>query len=263
MISQRYVGIDYSGADLPNKKLSGIQVYEAVGSNQPIRKQSDGKRIMWSREDVYHYVENITKENVKTIIGIDHGFSFPKEYFESPKNNLTTWGQFLTHFENLWNTRFNSVDTCKNKINPDYDNLIENKFRLIEKYNSSAKHVLDISEKRVGQGNVSYSTHAGIPWIAELRKNCDSKIHFWPFDGYEISEEKNVVIAEVYPAIFHKRFESLTVNLTEHARDALVIACWLQERDNNNTLAQYLLLKTLDATEKKQIALEGWVLGVL
>ena len=30
------------------------------------------------------------------------------------------------------------------------------------------------------------STHAGLPWLLQLRKQAGDRTHFWPFDGWRI-----------------------------------------------------------------------------
>lgn len=52
-------------------------------------------------------------------------------------------------------------------------------------------------------GEAATATHAG-PWLLFLRKHGERPIHFWPFDGGEVREEKSVVM-EVYPALWMAR----------------------------------------------------------
>jgi hypothetical protein len=49
-------------------------------------------------------------------------------------------------------------------------------------------------------GSVAKSTHAGLPWLLHLRRELGSRLHFWPFDGWE-SPPGRSVIAEVYPRL--------------------------------------------------------------
>lgn len=46
------------------------------------------------------------------------------------------------------------------------------------------------------QGQVANSTHAGIPWLRYIREQCRERVHFWPFDGWEIPAGHSV-LAEV------------------------------------------------------------------
>jgi hypothetical protein len=36
------------------------------------------------------------------------------------------------------------------------------------------------------QGSVAKSTRAGIPWLHFIRHRLGDRVHFWPFDGWEI-----------------------------------------------------------------------------
>lgn len=79
--------------------------------------------------------------------------------------------------------------------------------------------------------------HAGLPWLLFLRKNCKRPIHFWPFDGWEIPEGESVV-AEVYPALWMRRFPRDDRNSDEQA--AYATAAWLQRADRNFALRGFL-----------------------
>ena len=49
------------------------------------------------------------------------------------------------------------------------------------------------------------STHAGIPWLRFIRQRLGERVHFWPFDGWEIPAGRSAV-AEVYPALWSRGF---------------------------------------------------------
>jgi hypothetical protein len=49
------------------------------------------------------------------------------------------------------------------------------------------------------QGSVAKSTHSGLPWLRYIDLKAEGRIHFWPFDGWQLPVGKSVV-AEVYPA---------------------------------------------------------------
>ena len=85
-----------------------------------------------------------------------------------------------------------------------------------------------------------------------------SRIHFWPFDGFEIPEGKSV-IAEAYPALYKRRYPREGRSPDEH--DAWSTAAWLQEADRRGILDRYFE-PPLSLPERKQAELEGWILGV-
>jgi hypothetical protein len=51
------------------------------------------------------------------------------------------------------------------------------------------------------QGSVAKSTHAGLRWLRYLCQKVGGRIHYWPFDGWEIPTGRSVV-AEVYPRLW-------------------------------------------------------------
>lgn len=84
------------------------------------------------------------------------------------------------------------------------------------------------------QGLVVKSTFAGLSWVLYLRSWCKRPIHFWPFDGWGIPEGTSVV-AEVYPALWMRRFGRDDRDGDEHA--AYATTAWLQRADRNGSFA--------------------------
>ena len=109
------------------------------------------------------------------------------------------------------------------------------------------------------QGEVATSTHAGLPWLLYLRKQCKRPVHFWPFDGWEIPEGKSVV-AEVYPSLWTRRFDKEGRDGDEQA--AYAVVAWLQRADQNGTL-EGAFNPSLKAEERRVADAEGWILGVV
>ena len=78
---QRYIGIDYSGAKTPTSSLKGLRVYEGHLDAAPIEVQPPpSPRKYWTRRGVAQWLVEYLSENVPTIVGIDHSFSFPLSY---------------------------------------------------------------------------------------------------------------------------------------------------------------------------------------
>jgi hypothetical protein len=78
------------------------------------------------------------------------------------------------------------------------------------------------------QGQVATSTHAGLPWLLWLRMMFEAKasIHFWPFDGFDVPEGKNLIV-EVYPSLFRRRYAKQGRTPDEH--DAYCVAASRQD----------------------------------
>jgi len=223
MTFDRYIGIDYSGAETPSSRLKGLKVYEAVDGAPElvVPVPEEGKTHWnWTRTGVAEHLIAMAMDGIRFIAGIDHAFSFPLSYFE--RYDLTSWAEFLTDFVEHWPTH--KPHTYVDFIRDEAPGRIgwPNEFRLCERWTSSAKSVFRFD----CQGQVAKSTHAGIPWLWHIRKAVGDRMHFWPFDGWAVPRAKSV-IAEVYPSIFRGRYprEDRTVD----EQDAYATARWLQE----------------------------------
>jgi len=107
-------------------------------------------------------------------------------------------------------------------------------------------------------GSVAKSTHAGIPWLRFIRERLGKRVHFWPFDGWDIPAGRSA-IAEVYPALWSRNFASEGRTRDQH--DAFSIAAWLSRADRDGSLAA-LLQPALLPAERELAQVEGWILGV-
>ena len=98
-----HIGIDYSGAQTPESRLKGLQVYEAKAGHPPrkISTPTEGAKN-WTRLEVAHFCAAAIETGEPVIIGIDHAFSFPMSYME--RFGIETWEQFLDDFMRHWPT---------------------------------------------------------------------------------------------------------------------------------------------------------------
>jgi len=249
-----YVGIDYSGAKTPVSRNKGLRVFKATADTDPIKVESSaGKQVNWTRKEIAYWCLDQLKSDDPVIIGIDHGFSFPRSYME--RYQITTWDHFLEDFEQHWPTDKNnsSVESLR-KGNKRTGKHTE--FRLTENWTSSAQSVFKLD----GAGTVGKSTHCGITWLRFIRRNADpsNRPHFWPFDGFDIPPKKSVIV-EIFPSIFRKRYPRRYKTTDEH--DAMCVAQWLKDMDSRGMLNTYLNPPLTD--EEREVArLEGWILGV-
>ena len=79
----RTIGIDYSGAETPTTSLKGLRVYQAEGDASPVEvAPPPSSRKYWTRRGIAEWLVERLAEDVPTLVGIDHGFSFPLRYFE-------------------------------------------------------------------------------------------------------------------------------------------------------------------------------------
>jgi hypothetical protein len=187
----------------------------------------------------------------RVIVGLDHGFSFPVAYFRRYK--LKSWDAFLEDFVAEWPTHRegSTVEEFRAASRRTGDN---SEFRLTETWTSSAKSVFQFDVN----GSVAKSTHAGLPYLLQLRKAAKNKVHFWPLDGWEVPVGKSA-IAEVYPSLFRNRY--LREGRTVDQQDAYAVSRWLAEMDGLDALKRFFQ-PPLSADQRKQASLEGWILGV-
>src|SRR6516164_1510290 len=79
---QRYIGIDYSGAQTPDESLKGIRAYLATPDMSPIEIMPPASpRKYWTRHGLAEWLVETLSEERPTLVGIDHSFSFPLQYF--------------------------------------------------------------------------------------------------------------------------------------------------------------------------------------
>lgn len=254
-----YIGIDYSGAQTPTASLPGLRVYMADRSSPPVEvKPPPSQRKYWTRRGIAEWLVERLTEHQATLVGIDHGFSFPLQYFEKyrlPRD----WPAFLDDFQRHWPTDedntyvdFIREGTCGNGTARSGDAHWR---RVTEARAGAAKSVFHFDV----QGSVAKSTHAGLPWLRYLRRHVAGRVHFWPFDGWEVPIGRSVV-AEVYPRLWSWSFPPEGRNTDQ--RDAYAAAEWLRCADRDGNLSGFLDPR-LELHEREVAQIEGWILGVV
>jgi len=245
-----YIGIDYSGAAGPTDRVPGLRCYEASAAQDPIEIVAPGTSPRWSRATLAAWLEQrLRTAPAPVLVGIDHGFSAPLEYF-SYHQIPREWDQFLDDFVAHWPSHRASVQSLREGNPRDGQSTWR---RHTERRVRGAKSIFHFDV----QGAVAKSTHAGLPWLQRLRRALPS-VHLWPFDGWEPTTGASVV-AEVFPTI--ARDLPAPAGLTPDQRDAYVVAQWLRQADANGTLTA-AFHPALTPVERAAAAAEGWILGV-
>ena len=254
----RYIGIDYSGAQVPTSSLPGLRIYMADRSTLPVEiGPPPSPRKYWTRREVAQWLVERLQENVPSIIGIDHGFSFPLRYFEF-YHLEPDWPAFLDDFQQHWPTDDDYVYVCfvQNGHHGNGAARTGNpKWRRLTEIRAGAKSVFHFNVP----GSVAHSTHAGLPWLRYIRNTIGDGVYFWPFDGWDIPEGKSVMV-EAYPSLWSKGFPR--GNLTRDQHDAYSVAAWLRRSDIDGTLAGYFC-PDLSPRKRAVAQIEGWILGVM
>ena len=100
----RYIGIDYSGAATPTASLTGLRIYMAERHGVPVEvNPPPSRRKYWTRRGIAEWLVERLAEGTPTLVGIDHGFSFPLCYFEAHALEHN-WPAFLNDFRQHWPT---------------------------------------------------------------------------------------------------------------------------------------------------------------
>lgn len=245
----RWIGVDYSGAKGPNDPVPSIKVFEALGSDLP-REVLPPRGRHWSRAMLAEWLALTLHDSPPTLVGLDHGFAFPKLYYL--RHRLHDWSQFLRHFVHAMPTHQISIEDLRHqhRLLSESASLL----RLCEAWTAGAKSVFQFDM----QGSVAKSTYAGLPWLSYLRARLETKVFFWPFDGWTPPEGVHV-FCEVYPALYKRRYRKS--GLGPDAFDAWSIVQWMRDMHTRGVLLDYFH-PPLTEEEKGQAQLEGWIFGV-
>ena len=254
---KRYFGIDYSGAKTPESSLTGLRIFSAAPTQPPIEiHPPPSSRKYWTRRGLAEWLAAELKSGLATLVGIDHAFSFPLRYFETHQLP-PDWPKFLDDFHEHWPTDENHmyVDFIRDGLYGKGTSRGGNaRWRRIAEERCRAKSVFHFDV----QGSVAKSTHAGLPWLRFLRGQHGSKLHFWPFDGWQAPRGCSV-IAEVYPALWSRGFPKEERN--DHQHDAYSVARWMKEKDASNHLRAHFK-PPLPPAQRVIAHIEGWILGL-
>jgi hypothetical protein len=258
MLFDRYIGIDYSGAQTPTSSLKGLRVYGADLFAVPSEVEPPfSSRRYWTRRGLAEWLRESLLEERRTIVGIDHAFSFPLRYFEKYRLRHD-WPAFLDDFQKHWPTDEDHVyvDFVRDGITGNGAARAGNTRwrRLTEIRAGGAKSVFHFDVP----GSVAKSTHAGLPWLRYLRRALGERVQFWPFDGWDIHSGRSV-IAEVYPSLYSRSF--VRGDRTNDQHDAYSVTAWLRRADRDGTLKAWFA-PSLTSAERTIATIEGWILGV-
>jgi len=102
------------------------------------------------------------------------------------------------------------------------------------------------------------STHAGLPWFHNIRREMDDRVHFWPFDGWEIPAARSVIV-EIYPSLWSRGFAREDRTADQH--DAYSVAARMRQANLDGSLAEFFE-PSLTLAERRRAQIEGWILGV-
>jgi hypothetical protein len=263
-----FLGIGYSGAQTPLTRLKGLQVYAARpglrGAQRWYCPQTDSRSecVNWNRREVAERLRDEVLQGTRFLAGMDHGFSMPVSHFG--RHQLDAWPAFLNHFLAHWPTHEDrvGVDVVRRRLlqqrnsawGAAQQDAPSEALRLTERWTVSARSVFLFDV----QGVAAKAAHAGIPWLKWLRDQVGDRLHFWPFDGWQLPTNKSVIV-EVYPSMFRRRYPRELRESDEH--DAYATARWMADMAARGAL-ESCFQPPLTPMERDVAELEGWMLGV-
>ncbi len=183
---ERYIGVDYSGAETPASSLRGLRAYSA-SRTMPATEVAPppGPRRYWTRRGLAEWLANLLLNETPTLVGIDHGFSFPLRYFEEYGLSLN-WSEFLDDFQQHWPTDDDIyVDFVREGVCGNGSARVGKTTwrRVTEIRARGAKSVFHFDV----QGSVAKSTHSGTSLAAIYPlADCRSRSFLAFSDGWQI-----------------------------------------------------------------------------
>jgi hypothetical protein len=218
--------------------------------------QPDSPRKYWTQRGVAEWLLARLSEGIPTLVGLDHGFSFPLQYFDA-YGLAPHWPSFLDDFQRHWPTDRPStyVDFVRDGLRGNAAaRMGSSRWRRLVDERAGAKSVFHFDVP----GSVAKSTHAGIPWLRFLRMGLGASVHFWPFDGWTIPPACSVIV-ESYPSLWNRAVRSEARTPDQH--DAYCIAISLERANRDGTLVHYFAPE-LTPAERAIAEVEGWILGL-
>lgn len=248
----RTIGVDYSGAATADARLPGLRVYVSEVGAEPIEIRPEcNPRRHCTRRGLAQWLAQQLSGAAPVIVGVDHSFSFPLDYFEKYGLNAE-WEVFLADFQAHWPS--DQAEFTVECLRPNNGRTGDSRWRRRAEVLCRAKSVFHFDV----QGSVAKSTHAGLPWLLHLRRALGPRLHVWPYDGWAIPTGRSVPV-EAYPTLCRQGLPR--ADRTADQQDAYAVASWLAREDHEGRLPDWLE-PTLTEDERTAAAFEGWILGV-
>ncbi len=255
------IWIDYSGAGHREQTLSRSSSAIAVCLKNSSDLQVDIS-TGWSRARLTQWLsEFLSNTHHRCMIGVDYGLSLPLTV--QTHIHVDHWDQmcqwlidYVGSNKNTWRWR-EHLSELEYAYGISQDPKI---FRCCDSHAKTAKSVVNFRQK---QGNVAFSTHAGLLELGlmfqdspQLRQRC----HIWPFDGWTPPEKKHVFF-EAYPRVYRQYGLEEISESTSDRRDAHLIVSRLEQALDNNELST-LFHPHLPQHEQSVAKREGWIFAI-
>lgn len=276
----RYIAVDWSGAEMPGRSIQVASCSRSADVSLESPPQHT-YHINWRRQDVLEFVFGLTQGRARVLVGLDFAFALPfcdaGAYFPGKtKAPRTPW--------DLWHT---VDDVCQGA--PDYyggsffrnesasyssyfmwqqegqvfkGSNYEERYRVTEKLAILRRTAPKSVFRCLGQGQVGTGSVAGMRWLYHLKKLQGEMVQIWPF---EKDTKPRVIIVEIYPRLcrlFLSKADLVRVSATadepnrEDKEDALISAQALRRLAAADETWQ------LSEAVAAAAEYEGWIFGV-
>jgi hypothetical protein len=213
---ERFIGIDWSGAENPGRGLQVAQCFQDNAVPQIVLKRES---LNWRRRDLLDWLVQINRQGERIIVGIDFAFAYPycdeKAYFPGhefkPKDVKSLWNKI--DFSCQEAPDFYGGPFYKSQNAPFSDYLLYQKYKG-KKYsnrmritdNRCAKLAGNPSSvfKCVGPESVGSGSVAGMRLLHHISLQLNTTFLIWPFQR---DDNARSLIVEIFPRFFFKLAE--------------------------------------------------------
>jgi len=205
----RFIGIDWSGAKDPRRRLQVAQCFP--GTKVPQIQGSNG----WQRKEVLDWLIHLNKTGERIIAGFDFAFAYPycdkESYFpshpQSPKNVVALWGKIDTICHDSHDFYGGPFYKTSDAIFVDYLHYPKRKGKRYEgrlrKTDASCKKIKGCNPASVflclGAQSVGIASISGMRLLHYINSELKHNFLVWPFFSLDNSRS---VIVEIFPRLF-------------------------------------------------------------
>ena len=253
----RYIGMDYSGAETPETSLFGLRVYIAEGKPPPRGKAATEPPEVLDAQRAGRVALAILQEMSKNHRRHRSRLFIPPSYFDRYKIKQD-WDAFLDDFCDHWPTDAPHiyVDFIRDGLHGKGSERQGNSawLRITEKHAPGTQSVFKFDV----QGSVAKSTFAGIPWL----RDCEGRMVHLSISGPLTVGYPQMTVMSLQRCILPSFVADILLRTRHgHQQDAYATCRWLQEMDHYDYLPRFFD-PPLTPDERKAAAVEGWILGV-
>jgi hypothetical protein len=213
-------------------------------------------RKYWTRRGVAEWLVERAAEDAPTLVGIDHGFSFPLRYFEL-HGLMPDWPAFLDDFQHHWPTDEDIYVDFHRSLHVEIKDRFRGRAFLGQPPPARIAHARrTVAHRAVADGR--NPPMPAFPGCASFASGAASR----PISGRSMAgifRPNAQRWVEVYPSLWSGKFVREERNGDQH--DAYSAAAWMHRADLDGSLAAFLN-PSLATLERAVAQVEGWILGV-